>query len=84
LPWRPDGALAIAERIRAMVAASTYAAEVVPGGVRITVSIGVAGWTGDDALGPNELVARADQALYAAKQAGKDRCVVFRDERASA
>jgi GAF domain-containing protein len=84
LPWRPDGALAIAERIRAMVAASTYAAEVVPGGVRVTVSIGVAGWTDDAALGPNELVARADKALYAAKQAGKDRCVVFRDERASA
>jgi GGDEF domain-containing protein len=84
LPWRPDGALAIAERIRAMVAASTYAAEVVPGGVRVSVSIGIAGWTDDAGCGANELVARADRALYAAKQAGKDRCIVFGDGRAGA
>jgi GGDEF domain-containing protein len=77
LPLRPDGALAIGERIRAMVAASTYAVDVVPGGVRVTVSIGIAGWDEDPSFGAGDLVDRADQALYAAKGAGKDRCVVY-------
>jgi diguanylate cyclase (GGDEF)-like protein len=77
LPLRPDGAMAIAERIRAMVAASTYAVDVVPGGVRVTVSIGIAGWDEDPSFGAGDLVDRADQSLYAAKGAGKDRCVVY-------
>lgn len=65
-------ALAVAERLRAEVAASNFA----PGGdeaggeVRLTVSVGVA------TLGPAEeaqgVVRRADNALYAAKQGGRN------------
>jgi diguanylate cyclase (GGDEF)-like protein len=38
-----------------------------------TVSVGLARWDGDET--PEELVARADAALYAAKEAGRDRIV---------
>ena len=41
----------------------------------VTVSIGVAVWPRDGATGP-ELVAAADRALYAAKQAGRNRVMV--------
>jgi diguanylate cyclase (GGDEF)-like protein len=41
----------------------------------VTVSVGVAVWPRDGASGP-ELVAAADRALYAAKQAGRNRVMV--------
>jgi diguanylate cyclase (GGDEF)-like protein len=60
-------AVAIAERIRIEVAEIQ-----IPGGPGlITVSVGVASWmTGE---GPEELVARADAALYNAKRKGRNR-----------
>ena len=72
-----EGAEALAERLRAAIAASEF--PVGEGGepARITVSIGIATWT---AMAENmdDLVARADAALYAAKRAGKDRVEVCR------
>jgi diguanylate cyclase (GGDEF)-like protein/PAS domain S-box-containing protein len=53
------GARATAERIRAAVAAH-----------RVTISAGVAELTAD---GPDDLVRRADRALYRSKAAGRDR-----------
>jgi diguanylate cyclase (GGDEF)-like protein len=44
------------------------------GTVPLTTSIGVAAWTSAD--GMETLISRADQALYAAKAAGRDRVVV--------
>jgi diguanylate cyclase (GGDEF)-like protein len=44
--------------------------------VHVTVSIGVASWP-NGAEGLDELVGRADAALYAAKRAGKDRVEVY-------
>ena len=38
-----------------------------------TVSVGVARWDGEET--PDELLARADAALYVAKSAGRDRAV---------
>jgi two-component system cell cycle response regulator len=53
----------VAEKLRAEVAQAD-------GPVSVTVSIGVATWDGE---APEELLHRADEALYAAKDAGRDR-----------
>jgi len=60
-----QGAKVLAERIRAKVEAATF-----PGGVKLTISIGVAA-TAEPALFTS-LMERADQALYAAKQGGRN------------
>ena len=60
-----DGARTLAERIRAKVAAATF-----PGGLKLTISIGVAA-TEEPALFTT-LMERADQALYVAKQGGRN------------
>jgi diguanylate cyclase (GGDEF)-like protein len=60
-----SGARTLGERIRAKVAAATF-----PGGLKLTISIGVAA-TAEPALF-SSLMERADQALYAAKQGGRN------------
>jgi diguanylate cyclase (GGDEF)-like protein len=60
-----QGAKTLAERIRARVAAATF-----PGDLKLTISIGVAA-TAEPALFTS-LIERADQALYAAKQGGRN------------
>ncbi len=60
-----SGAKILAERIRAKVAAATF-----PGGLKLTISVGVAAT--DDAAVFTQLMDRADQALYAAKQGGRN------------
>ncbi|HVH62225.1 MAG TPA: GGDEF domain-containing protein [Candidatus Dormibacteraeota bacterium] len=60
-----SGANTLAERIRAKVAAATF-----PGGLKLTISVGVAA-TADASLF-TQLTDRADQALYAAKQGGRN------------
>ncbi len=63
-------ALGVAERVRGGVALTNFAPEGVAEEIQITMSLGLA------TLGPGEkdedLVRRADGALYAAKQAGRD------------
>ena len=60
-----QNALPVAERLRAAVARKTFAPP-------LHVSIGLASWPDDGADGES-LMERADAALYAAKDAGKDR-----------
>lgn len=74
---------AVAERIRAAIAAHDFGGVRPPlvggdstrpsGGLTITASLGVAGWTEAGVDDPDRLVERADAALYRAKAAGKNR-----------
>ena len=64
-----SGALEIAERLRVAVR------ERRPVGVPVTVSIGLA-VSGEGPVDTDELIARADSALYAAKAGGRDKVVV--------
>ena len=68
-------AVTVAERIRATVGGRSFD---VTGSdpIRATASLGVASSTGAD---PADLVAKADRALYAAKQGGRDRVVLEGD-----
>jgi len=68
------GGMEVAERIRKRVARE----RITPKGDRITVSIGMAMYAehGDD---PESLFQQADQALYAAKSAGRNRVVTATD-----
>jgi diguanylate cyclase (GGDEF)-like protein len=69
-----EGAATVAEEIRATVALSDIRAD--GRHVRATVSVGWATWAGEDHHG---LMKRADEALYAAKAAGRDRVAAAAD-----
>ena len=65
----PPGALHYAEKMREAV----EAAPIFPNGDGVlTISVGVAS-TGADVRSPQDLVVRADERLYRAKQAGRNR-----------
>ena len=68
-------ALLVAERIRTEVEASSA-----NGGQPLTISIGVAGYP-EDAAARDELLDKADWAMYLAKGAGRNRVLAFGDER---
>ena len=59
---------AAAEKLRSEVAALTVAYD--ERELAVTISLGWAAWDGES---PEELLRRADEALYAAKRAGRDR-----------
>jgi two-component system chemotaxis response regulator CheY len=67
-----QGSLIVGERLRAVVADLTWPLR------PVTISVGIA-TMGKEALAPGELVEHADQALYRAKQLGRNR-VVHQDE----
>ena len=62
-----DAANYVSERVRRHVALKAKA-----GNIRITASLGVATWPADG-IGPNEIIAAADAALYHAKRSGGNR-----------
>lgn len=66
-----DCALSIAERLRVSIAQELFRYEGLPP-IRQTVSIGVA-CSSDDYSSRNNIVKKADTALYEAKQAGRNR-----------
>ena len=68
------GALGVAERIRAEVEA-----ESATGAHPLTVSIGVASYP-ENAAAKDELLDKADWAMYVAKDAGRNRVLAFCDE----
>ncbi|WP_200386665.1 sensor domain-containing diguanylate cyclase [Thiocapsa imhoffii] len=64
-----EGARCFAEQLRVAVAAAR-----IPGVGRLTVSLGIAQFTPHDTV--ETLFRRVDQALYAAKDQGRNRCVL--------
>jgi diguanylate cyclase (GGDEF)-like protein len=66
------GARQLAERIRQEVGAQTH--DSAKGAFRATLSLGVAVYP-EDGKSKQELIANADQALYAAKHGGRNRTV---------
>ena len=75
-PAGATGGAALAERLRRSIASFPFALGAAGAPVHVTVSIGVAWWP-NGAEDLDELVGRADAALYAAKRAGKDRVEVY-------
>ena len=68
------GALTVAERI----CAPRSKPPVLVADAALTVSIGIASFP-DDASAHDELLDKADWAMYAAKRAGRNRVLAFRD-----
>jgi diguanylate cyclase (GGDEF)-like protein len=67
------GACEVAERIRTGVMEMRIAHGAAGAGPHVTVSVGVALVAGEEFSGPDWLLSRADQALYAAKRLGRNR-----------
>lgn len=66
-----DGARAQAERVREEIASRPF--EGVPGGISVTVSVGVSVFDADAMMDCEGLIVQADKALYEAKRLGKNR-----------
>ncbi len=73
----PTGAYVVAERVRERIEERFRRGRPLP---RITISGGIAVYP-DDAGTPADLIVRADEALYRAKAAGKNRITLVRGER---
>jgi diguanylate cyclase (GGDEF)-like protein len=71
-----EGAQKMAERLRNTIAKQEFPFE--GKGMRVTVSIGAA-TSPHDTGNRDELIEKADQALYHAKRNGRDRCVSWRE-----
>ncbi|GAH71355.1 unnamed protein product, partial [marine sediment metagenome] len=71
---RLDVAVRVAERIRKTIESKT-SSRAMP----ITISLGIANWPTDGVM-KEEIIARADAALYRAKQAGRNRTCLSSDE----
>jgi two-component system cell cycle response regulator len=70
-----DAAVTFAERVRKEVEAHTFVFE--GGTIRRTVSLGVAGWPHPRITDCDKIVRSADDALYVAKETGRNRVVRF-------
>jgi len=69
----------IAEKLRQSVARHKFTREETQPGGKVTISVGVACFP-RDADDPHELLERSDLALYASKQAGRNRTTRYRPE----
>lgn len=68
-----EGARQVAERVREKIEAEQIRGDF--GRIKVTASLGIACWP-DHATTPEELLERADQALYEAKKKGRNRVVL--------
>jgi diguanylate cyclase (GGDEF)-like protein len=67
------GALLIGQRVRELVEIHPF--EYDGRAFNLTISMGIATTEGEPSLAPTDLIRRADEKLYAAKQAGRNRVV---------
>lgn len=70
-----DDALAVVERVRERIHASRVESDGVV--LELTMSAGVTCCRVDDSVTPDQLLAEADEALYRAKETGRDRVCVY-------
>ena len=73
-----DAAVTFAERVRKVVEDHRF--DIHTGAIARTVSIGVAGWPHPKVTSTDRLVCAADDALYVAKEMGRNRVVRFDSE----
>lgn len=66
-------AVKVAERIRRVVESNEFSISENNAAAKVTISLGVSGITGADDMGPEELVKKADDALYLSKKNGRNR-----------
>src|SRR5215204_4760437 len=68
-----DNAITVAERLRHLIDCHPFQYE--GKAYQVTVSLGVSATTGEEALTPHDLLRLADEKLYQAKNAGRNRVV---------
>jgi len=68
-----DGAVLIGERLRELIENHRFGYE--GRSFSVTISMGIATTEGESSLTPTDLLRRADEKLYAAKQAGRNRVI---------
>ncbi len=66
-------AVKAAERLRSAVEKATFSFDAENTEGKVTVSIGVAGVTHEEDINPEELIKKADEALYLSKRTGRNR-----------
>jgi diguanylate cyclase (GGDEF)-like protein len=71
-------ARSVAERLRCLLSEKPLVTS--EGTFRVTVSFGVASVHGGDSIGPDTIIKRADEALYRAKNSGRNRVEVWEDQ----
>ena len=66
-------AIKVAERLRRVVELYPFSIKEKTPGIAVTVSLGVAGVTGDQDLSAEEFIKKADEALYMSKRNGRNK-----------
>jgi diguanylate cyclase (GGDEF)-like protein len=66
-------ALKVADRMRKVVESNLFRIKDKDPGMTLTISLGVAGLSGSDEVQPEELLKKADEALYTSKRNGRNR-----------